>query len=154
MGMRHFLQGLGGSRAQDIEAPPPPPAYALGVFLGPGVRLVGALRSDQDVVIQGRMEGPVSAKGQVVVEDGGHVEGDIAAATIRVLGRTHGALVAAEQVILEAGSEHHGIVRAPELAVEAGARVQGDVRVGPGPAEDDLRPGEAARDEPRLGTLV
>ena len=134
--------------------PSPPAAHALGVFLGWGVRLVGALRSNQDVVIRGRVEGPVSAEGEVVVDEGGLVEGDIAAATVRVRGRTHGALVATEQVILEAGSEHCGIVRGPALAVEVGAQLQGEVRVGPGPVADEDRLEEAMRGGKRLQTLT
>lgn len=125
-----------GGRAAAGEGPavqsPASPAGASGSsFIGPGVRLVGSLRCREDFVVQGCVEGPVAAEGQVVVERGGLVEGDIAAAVIRVRGRTRGTLAATAEIILEKGCDHRGGLTSPELAVEAGALIEGGVRVGP-----------------------
>jgi len=119
----------GSSPQGDVAPPSPPPEVRPGSFIGPGVRLVGSLRSAGTLTIQGRVEGPV-AGGEVVVDRGGCVEGEIRAATIWVRGRTHGALLGEGQVRLEAGAEHHGAVRTPSLIVEAGALMDGEVKVG------------------------
>jgi cytoskeletal protein CcmA (bactofilin family) len=109
-----------------------PPAGWRGSFIGSGVRLVGSLRCQDDVTVQGHVEGPVVAKGRVVVERGGSAEGEIQAAAIHVRGRTRGTLVGKVEVTLEAGGEHRGGLHTPSLIVEAGARVDGELKVGPG----------------------
>ena len=152
MGIGNLFQSSTGSHAEDPNSPTPAPSNPPATFLGPAVRLVGALRSDHDVPIQCRIEGPVSVKGQVVVEPNGHVDGDITAGTIRVRGRTRGTLEASEQINLEPGGEHHGALRTPALVVEAGAKVAGDMRVGPGVPADEAQRSEAARAEKRRRT--
>lgn len=126
------------------EPIPQPPVEHSGSFIGPAVRLVGALRSEHELTVQGRIEGPVVGNGQVLVERGGVVEGDIRAAAIRVCGRTRGALVGTTQIVLEATADHGGSLQTPSLAVDAGATVDGEVKVGPGAetaaADPILRP--------------
>ena len=118
----------GSSPHGDVPPPVPPPEVRPGSFIGPGVRLVGSLRSDQTLHVHGRVEGPVAGR-DVVVERGGSVEGDIRAATIWVRGRTQGTLLGTSQIRLESGAEHHGAVRTPSLIVEAGALMDGEVKV-------------------------
>lgn len=121
-----------GSAAERPASPGGAAAGAAGCFIGPGVRLVGTLRCGADVTVVGRVEGPIYAKGQVVVERDGLTEGDITAATIRIRGRTRGTLVATAEVALEAGAAHSGGLQTPSLVVEPGARVDGEVKAGSG----------------------
>ncbi len=152
MGIGNLFQGSPGARAQEPDSPTPAPSNPPGTFLGPAVRLVGALRSDHDVTIQCRIEGPVSVKGQVVVEPNGRVDGDITAGIILVRGRTRGTLEAAEHISLEPGSEHHGALRTPALVVEAGAHVDGDMKVGTGASAEEPQHEEAPRAAKRRRT--
>ncbi len=131
-----------GPNAQGPGSSSGPLAGPAGSYIGPGVRLVGSLRCHQDITVQGCVEGPVSAKGQVVVERGGLAEGDITAAMIRVRGRTRGTLVATTEVTLEAGGEHRGGLHAPSLVVELGALVDGEVKVGPNLPAGEAPPGD------------
>jgi len=120
-----------GSGPQDSESSPRVSRGSQGSFIGAGVRLVGSLRCQEDVTVQGHVKGPVVAKGLVVVERGGLAEGEIEAAVIHVRGCTRGTLVGKAEVTLEAGGEHRGGLQTPSLIVEAGARVDGEVKAGP-----------------------
>lgn len=131
-----------GSTARDAPSTGGAPAGSPGSFIGAGVRLVGSLRCETDITVRGCVEGPLSAKGQVVVERGGIAEGDITAATIRVRGRTRGTLVATAEVTLEGGGEHCGGLQTPSLVVESGARVDGEVKAGSNLPAGEGRPRE------------
>jgi cytoskeletal protein CcmA (bactofilin family) len=120
-----------GPGPQWSEASARAPAGSRGSFIGAGVRLVGSLRCQEDVTVQGHVKGTVVGKGRVVVERGGLAEGEIEAAAIRVRGRTRGTLVGRVEVTLEAGCEHSGGLHTPSLIMEAGARVDGKVKAGP-----------------------
>lgn len=122
--------GEGPGEGQD--AGPGPRGEAPNTFIGPAVRLAGAIRCDRDLTVEGRVEGPVSAKGRVVVARGGSVQGDIHAAGVRIRGQTQGTLVSSGEIHIEAGGEHRGSLQTRILVVEAGAVVEGEVRAGRG----------------------
>jgi cytoskeletal protein CcmA (bactofilin family) len=130
MGMHFGFRSSAASGPTHPEPPDEPPAEAAASFIGPGVRLVGVLRSDHELTIRGRVEGPVVARGRVVVERDGFVEGDITAPAICVRGETRGTLVGISQITLESGSDHRGSLQAPSLVIEAGASVRGEVSAG------------------------
>ena len=126
--------GLFQSSSSTPAPEPEPPAQATArgrvSFVGAGVVLSGALQCDHDLTVQGTVRGPIRSKGQVVVESGGNVEGDITAGTVLVRGRTAGNLAGGVQVHLQAGSQHQGTLETPSLAVDHGAIVAGQVRAG------------------------
>jgi cytoskeletal protein CcmA (bactofilin family) len=150
MGIASLFQSPTVAGSQNGERSSAAPGQRGATFIGSTVRLVGTLRSDHDVMVQGRVEGPLLVTGQVLVGAGGQVDGEIRANVIRVRGCTRGALVATKQVSLEAGSDHHGIVRAPALVVEEGAQVDGEMKVGTGRAAEDASGDGALGDAGRL----
>ncbi len=154
MGIASLFQGSSAASSPDGEGPAEAPDHRQATFIGSTVRLVGALRSNHDVMVQGRVEGPMLVTGEVLVDGGGQVEGEIRANMIRVRGRTRGALLATQQISLEAGSEHRGAIHAPALLVEAGAVMDGEVKVGRGLPGAEGSPTTALGDEAPLLTRV
>ena len=69
--------------------------------LGAGLTLKGELSGNEDVIIEGHVEGKVTLKGHsVIIEKSGRVDGDIFASNIRVSGEVHGDLHGTAQVVL------------------------------------------------------
>jgi cytoskeletal protein CcmA (bactofilin family) len=96
---------------------------AVPSILSAGARLVGNLRTDGDVHVDGYHEGEIHAKSVQVSRDG-VVAGAITADTVHIEGQVDGA-IAARTVTLGKSSRVAGDVLHETLAIEPGARLQG-----------------------------
>ncbi len=96
---------------------------AVPSILSAGARLVGNLRTDGEVHIDGYHEGEIHAKSVQVSRDG-VVAGAITADTVHIEGQVDGA-IAARSVTLGKSSRVAGDVLHETLAIEPGARLQG-----------------------------
>ena len=98
------------------------------VCIGPGLSLKGELSGNEDVIIEGRVEGKVTLKGHsVIIEKSGRVEADIFASNIRVSGEVHGDLHGTAQVVLLETGHVEGDIHAKGITIETGAQFKGSV---------------------------
>ena len=102
----------------------PPPA---GTLVGPSARFVGEITGDEDVSVQGRVEGNIDVTRRVTVAPSGEVEGDVHARSIVVGGKVRGQIRADERAELLASAAVQGDVLAPKVVVAEGAQLQGSV---------------------------
>jgi cytoskeletal protein CcmA (bactofilin family) len=94
------------------------------------VTIEGKIEGAGHVRIAGRFKGDVNVEGNVTIEQGAHVTGQIAAATVVVSGEVHGNIVASSRVeLLETGAIS-GDVKAAVLTVAAGSRMRGTADFG------------------------
>ena len=133
-------------RSDSSRAEPPAPdrereraaAPPSGTLVGPSARFVGEITGDEDVSIQGRVEGNIDVTRRVTVAPSGEVEGDVHARSIVVGGRVRGHIRADERAELLASAAVQGDVLAPKVIVAEGAQLQGSVAMSaaptPGPA--------------------
>lgn len=116
-------------------ASPPPPVPGLttstsstsSTVIGSKVKLVGDLSGDEDILINGRVEGKIRVDRKVVVATGAEVEGDVQAKSVIVGGRVHGQVLASERAELLASGRVQGNVHAPRIVMAEGAQIQGRV---------------------------
>ena len=95
-----------------------------------GMKLVGATRGDEDLVVFGRIEGPIEITGMLVIEAGGAVRGDVQAKTVTIRGALAGDAHAEESLWVEEGARVVGDLRGPRVKVADGARFTGRVEIG------------------------
>jgi cytoskeletal protein CcmA (bactofilin family) len=95
--------------------------------IGSGSRVVGDLISDEDVLLEGQIEGKVRGERTVTIGSGGDLEGDVAAKSIIVGGKVRGQIVASERAELTSTAVVHGSVQAPKIIIAEGAHLQGSV---------------------------
>jgi cytoskeletal protein CcmA (bactofilin family) len=126
--------------ATPSPAPRPVPASSK-TLIGSGSRLVGDLISDEDVMLEGQIEGKVRSERTVTVGAGGELEGDVQAKSVIVGGKVRGQIVASERAELAATAVVHGSVQAPKIIIAEGAHLQGNVAMSIG--------GEMAAPAPR-----
>lgn len=108
-------------------APPPPPRSERAV-IGPTIRIKGEVSGEEDLLVQGRIEGKVEVKGRgVTVGKSGKVSADIYARTIRVEGRVRGDLFGDQEVVIEADGDVEGNLVAPSVRLENGSRFKGSI---------------------------
>jgi cytoskeletal protein CcmA (bactofilin family) len=111
---------------------PPGPTPVSGAptsatVIGPKARFVGEIEGDEDIVIQGRLEGNARVDRKITIAPSGEVRGDVSARSVIVGGRVHGQIRAEERAELLASANVEGNVQAPKVVIAEGAQLQGSV---------------------------
>ncbi len=117
--------------AAPLEAAPPAPTSSSRATIGSSITIRGDVTGDEDLLIQGRVDGSVDLKQHsVTVGREGQVKANIAGRVIAIEGRVEGNLKADEQVILRASAVVQGDITAPRVVLEDGARFRGGIDMG------------------------
>ena len=104
--------------------------------IGPSITIKGEVSGNEDLLIQGRVEGSIDLKERAVtVGPDGKVNADIDGRVVTVEGRVEGNLQALEQVILKSSARVQGDIKAPRVVLEDGASFRGMVDMGD-PSQD------------------
>jgi len=120
--------------------------------IGRSITIQGDVSGDEDLLIQGRVEGSVELKLQSVTVGGeGRVKADIAGRVVIVEGEVEGDLRAKEQVILRSTARVHGDISAPRVVVEDGANFRGLVDMGEA-TDADKRAGDRPVTQEKSGS--
>lgn len=99
--------------------------------IGRSIRIKGDVTGDEDLVIDGRIDGSVDLKEHAVtVGPEGQVKASIVARVITVEGQVEGDLTAEEQIHLKATARVKGDIAAARVALDDGARFLGGVDMG------------------------
>jgi cytoskeletal protein CcmA (bactofilin family) len=107
-------------------------------LLAKGVHLKGEIRVEGTVRIDGRLEGEIHTKGQVIVGEDGLVQGLVSAGTVVSSGRIKATIKAVERVQLLKSAILIGEVHTPVLIMEDGAKIQGMTDMGVTAWPDEL----------------
>ncbi len=124
-------EGLAGDRPRNRQA-------VAGAGMGSSIRIQGDITGDEDLVIQGFVEGSVDlSKHAVTVGPEGVVKANIKGRLITIEGRVDGDLIAEERVTLRSTARVEGDIASPRVAMEDGARFRGAVDMGEAPKPAD-----------------
>jgi cytoskeletal protein CcmA (bactofilin family) len=109
----------------------------IDTLLGQNAEIKGNVSVDGAVVIDGRLEGDVTATDRITIGTHGQVRGNLNAPEVVVGGTVFGDISAPERAELLAGAQVAGDIRSPRLSVADGARVSGRMDMAtPAPAPD------------------
>jgi len=138
-------------RAPEVRAPEP--AAPRASVLGPTLRFRGELSAQEDLIIQGGVEGSITHTQSLTIGTDGTMKGDIRARVIVIDGKVDGDLYATESVNIRATARVKGNVFAPRVAIQDGAFFQGQIDMQPSGAavqEHSARLRQAAAVTPPL----
>lgn len=108
--------------------PQPPAPTGKPARIGASLFFKGELQGEEDLIIEGRVEGRISIKqASVTVGDKGRVEADIEAASIQVAGLVKGNLTGADRVVLLESGRVEGNITAKSVILENGCRFKGSI---------------------------
>src|SRR3954464_3137390 len=96
-------------------------------LIGSKITIRGQVSGNQDLVVEGRIEGRVAIDNRLTVEESGSVEADLEVVDAAFKGEVRGDLVASRSVVLHPTARVVGNIRAPRLVIEEGARFTGVV---------------------------
>ena len=96
--------------------------------IGPSISIKGELSSEEDLMIQGRVEGKiVLKKNNVTVDKSGSIKGDIYGKSITIEGEVEGNLFGEKRIVLQPSGVIRGDMRAPAINLEEGAKFKGNI---------------------------
>jgi len=96
--------------------------------VGPSIQIRGDLAGDEDLVVQGRVEGTITLKQNLVtIGQEGQVNATVNARVVVVEGQVEGDLNGEEQVVLKNSANVRGNIAAPRITVEDGAHFKGSI---------------------------
>ena len=96
--------------------------------IGPSIFIKGELSGEEDLMIQGRVEGTINLKqNHLTIGQEGKVNANIHAHTIVVEGTHKGDIFGEEKVIIKKTGNVNGNVSAPRVSLEDGAKFKGSM---------------------------
>jgi cytoskeletal protein CcmA (bactofilin family) len=97
-------------------------------IIGPSITIKGDVTGEEDLVIQGRVEGKVDlAQHNVTVGSNGRIKANIFGRSVTVEGEVEGDLHAEEQIAIRKSGKVRGNVSAPRVTIEDGAMFKGAI---------------------------
>ena len=96
--------------------------------IGPKITFKGELSGEEDLLIQGTVEGTVDLKGHnLTVGPQGHVKANLFAKSITIEGTVEGDLVGQERIAIKSSSNVRGNLIADRVTLEDGAKFRGSI---------------------------
>lgn len=133
--------------------------------IGKTIVVRGELSGEEDLVIEGKIEGKVDLENHhLVVEKEGKIEADVFANAVTIIGQMEGNLKAKERVLIQKSGSLTGDISAPRVVIEDGAKFKGSVDMNVETADEgphleiakkrfDLPKPEIAEELPSAGEL-
>lgn len=96
--------------------------------IGATVKIKGEVHSEEDLIVEGQIEGTVILKNnELVVGASGRVHADVNAKAVKVDGELHGDVEASERVLITANGSMRGNIQAPRVILEDGSKFKGSI---------------------------
>jgi cytoskeletal protein CcmA (bactofilin family) len=97
----------------------------LNGFLDTGSHVHGELRFDASFRVDGKFTGSVSSEGDLIVGEGGEVEGELSVGQIFVSGTVRGSVRASKRIQISPSGKVYAEIDTPSLVIEDGAFFEG-----------------------------
>lgn len=113
--------------------------------LGKTLLFRGELTAEEDVILQGRVEGSIRHARNLIIGPDGSVLGDVYASHLTVEGLVEGDLHCSEAVVVRATAQVRGNIFAPRVGITEGATFNGRVEMDPNAAAEHAANARPAR---------
>ena len=98
--------------------------------LAPGIEIIGSIRFQNDMHIDGRIEGEIqSESGMVTIGEMADIKGDIHAGVVNIYGHVDGN-IHSNRCHLKNSAQVSGDITTTSLSMEEGARLSGRAEIG------------------------
>lgn len=95
--------------------------------VGPTMTTTGEIRSEEDIVIHGRVEGRIETTADLYVEEDGTIEAEVSTRNIDIRGTVVGNVTASDRFEIHPGGSVTGDVRAPRVVLADGGKYKGNI---------------------------
>lgn len=94
-------------------------------IIAQGTTIVGTISTDNDIRIDGTIEGDLRCKGKVVIGEQGSLKGNIECENAEIMGRINGELVITGLLSLKSTANIYGKIKTKVLSIEPEAQFSG-----------------------------
>jgi cytoskeletal protein CcmA (bactofilin family) len=99
-------------------------------ILAAGLTIEGKIEGSGNIRVAGRFKGNVNVKGELTIEPGAAIDGEVKADTVLVAGEVRGHIISRSRVELKESGTLIGDLKAGSLTVAAGSKMRGKVEFG------------------------
>lgn len=107
---------------EDLPNLPEPPKSTV---VAPGATIIGTMKGEGIIQVEGLVEGEIDLKGAVIVTPAGLVKGPVTSDVVRIAGRIEGTVNARDHLFIERTGSLQGDFTTLSLVVEDGGRLNG-----------------------------
>ena len=140
---------LVAGRVSENGTPGKTTARGSDSIVAAGLAIEGNIEGTGNVRIAGRFKGNVNVKGELTIEPGASIDGEVRADTVFVGGEVHGHIISTSLIEFKESGTLIGDLKAGSLTVAAGSKMRGKVEFGWKEGEIGPEPGTDMFDEPR-----
>lgn len=124
-----FPQAVEGGAVSQRTAPSSQAAPVTPkAVIGPKIRFKGELVGEEDLLVQGKVEGTIDLKGHhLTIGAQGVLQANASAKTITIEGKVEGDLYGEERIAIKSSSHVQGNIKAERVVLEDGAKFRGSI---------------------------
>lgn len=117
-------------------------------ILGPTIRFKGELSAQEDLIIQGTIEGSIAHMPRLTIGRDSRVQASVAAQQVIIEGTLEGDVHAEKSVEIKEAACMKGNIVAPSVTIRQGANFNGSVDMGAHPGAHATQPDASAETAP------
>jgi cytoskeletal protein CcmA (bactofilin family) len=102
----------------------------LNGFLDRGSSFKGELEFEDTMRIDGRFNGKIRSKNELIVGESAHIDGEIHVGRVAISGTVVGKIIAEQRVEIHRNGKVYSDIETPVLIIEEGALFQGNCTMG------------------------
>ncbi len=95
--------------------------------LGPSLSFKGELRAEEDLLIQGKVEGSIKHTSNLTIGEQGKIKADVKAEFIAVEGKVTGDLKGTKSIVIKDTADVDGNIYSPTVSLHEGATFNGKI---------------------------
>lgn len=120
--------GFSGIGSQDANQATDASRSQPTAVIGPKITFKGELSGEEDLLIQGTVEGTINLTGMhLTIGRQGVIKANVSAKTITVEGKVEGDITASDHIAVKNGSKIQGNMKAERVTLEDGAKFRGAI---------------------------
>jgi cytoskeletal protein CcmA (bactofilin family) len=95
--------------------------------IGPTIVIKGKLKSDEDLIVRGRIEAEISSSKALFIENSGIIKANVSVKSAKISGVVVGNITAEERIEIAADGRVVGDLMAPRIIISDGAAFRGRI---------------------------
>lgn len=103
----------------------PAPSSGTHNVITSGTKVIGQIIAEEDLRIDGVIEGNIDCKGKIIIGPASAVTGDVACTSLELMGKVVGDVSCTETIVLRKASQLVGDIKTNSIEIEPGATFTG-----------------------------
>ena len=116
------------------------PSSSQTAVIGPKIRFKGELVGEEDLIIQGQVDGSIDLKGHnLTIGEHGVIKANLLGKTVTIRGTVEGDVFGEERISIMSSSNVKGNLTADRVVLEDGAKFRGSIDMDPSSNKEKLK---------------